>query len=325
MKKKKFILRVLLGILLAVLAMCAAGLKIYGPRFGIFVFPPTPAEYAEVALGYMNNGIYAAGSDWAEAKAACRAAVKNAGSYEDTYDALRTAARVAGGKHSTIVTAEFQQESIAAQTLPETSFEDGILYIVIPPYEYQSNMNDAYTGVVLSAIKEHRNEITGVIVDLRNNVGGGMHPMIASLSPFLPDGTLVRFRAPYFENTISLAGGTVTQDGRELISVEAVEKLQVPVAVLQNEWTGSSGEVTLLCFKGLENVRFFGSDSAGYCSANMTYRLYDGALVQLTVAKDVDRLGNEYCEDPIAPDVTTEYPLEEAREWLKSQKAVVLR
>lgn len=314
MKTKK---RILIIAILIILLLGTFGIKMYGPRFGLYLLPPSAREYVDVALRYMDNGIYAKGEEWTKAKENAREAAKKAKTYEDTYAALDEAAHVAGGKHSRIVTNEMQEESIAAQTLPETTFEDGILYILIPPYEYQSSKETEYADIVISAVKEHQNEIKGVIVDLRDNVGGGMHPMIAALSPFLPDGLLVQFKSDYYVNNIELNGGVVTQDQSKLIEVEDLDVLDVPVAVLQNEWTASSGEVTLLCFKGLPNVKTFGCGSAGYCSANMVYKLYDGANLQLTIAKDVDRLGNEYCEEPIAPDYETETPLEDAFKWLK--------
>jgi C-terminal processing protease CtpA/Prc len=80
--------------------------------------------------------------------------------------------------------------------------------------------------------------------------------------------------------------------------------------------TASSGEAVLLCFKGMDQVRFFGSDTAGYCSVNNVRTLYDGARIQLTVGSDVDRTGRIYCEDPIPPDVVTDRPAEDAAAWI---------
>lgn len=80
--------------------------------------------------------------------------------------------------------------------------------------------------------------------------------------------------------------------------------------------TASSGEATLLSFRGLENSRSFGQPSAGYASANIVIDLSDGAGLMLTTAKDRDRTGTEYMDDPIAPDVTTDDALGAALSWL---------
>lgn len=315
MKKKKIILIPLIIVIL-LLGVGLLGVKKFGPMFGFYLVPPSAEDYVDEALLFMNNGIYAKDEAWPEAQKKAREKTKGAKSYEETYEALREAAKVAGGKHSTIMTNEMQEESIASQTLPGVNFEDGILYILLPPYEYKSAKESEYTDIVISAVKEHMNEIKGVIVDLRDNIGGGMYPMLAAISPFIPDGLLFQFKSDYYTSSVELNAGVITQNKNTLITVEDLDVLDIPVAVLQNEWTASSGEATLISFKGLPNVKTFGCASAGYCSANQVYSLYDGAELVLTVSKDVDRLGNEYCEDPIEPDFVTDSPLEDAYNWL---------
>jgi len=84
-------------------------------------------------------------------------------------------------------------------------------------------------------------------------------------------------------------------------------------------WTGSSGEATLLCFRGLENTRTFGIPTAGYASANQSVPMSDGYLLVITTGCDVARTGEVFCDDPISPDVETGTPLEDAIAWIRSQ------
>ena len=51
-----------------------------------------------------------------------------------------------------------------------------------------------YIHTVFDFLQEHL-DARGVIVDLRNNTGGNMYPMIASVSPLLPDGVVLRFKS----------------------------------------------------------------------------------------------------------------------------------
>jgi hypothetical protein len=44
----------------------------------------------------------------------------------------------------------------------------------------------------------------------------------------------------------------------------------------------------------------------------------DGSSLVLTTGCDVARTGEAFCDDPIAPDVSTETPLEDALAWLRS-------
>ena len=92
------------------------------------------------------------------------------------------------------------------------------------------------------------------------------------------------------------------------------------MALLTDDWTGSSGEAVMLCFQGLDYSRTFGIPTAGYASANKTYPLPDGSMLVLTIGEDVARTGEVFCDDPIAPDVVSETPLEDAIKWIESYK-----
>lgn len=51
-----------------------------------------------------------------------------------------------------------------------------------------------YVHTVLDFLQENR-DAQGVILDLRDNFGGNMYPMIAAVSPLLPDGVILRFKS----------------------------------------------------------------------------------------------------------------------------------
>lgn len=88
------------------------------------------------------------------------------------------------------------------------------------------------------------------------------------------------------------------------------------MAILTDDRTASSGEATLICFRGLDYVRVFGGPTAGYASANQPFALPGGDQLILTTGCDVARTGEVFCDDPIAPDVVTDSPLEDALEWI---------
>ena len=90
--------------------------------------------------------------------------------------------------------------------------------------------------------------------------------------------------------------------------------LHALAAVLTDDETASSGEATLLTFRGLDNVRTFGEPTAGYASANVVLDYPDSRSLMLTTAKDKACTGEEFAEDPIAPDT----PESELDGWLAS-------
>ena len=151
------------------------------------------------------------------------------------------------------------------------------------------------------------------MVDLRGNGGGDMGPMYAGLSPLLPDGTALSFASRMGTTDVVIDGNSVTGGGTA--TTTSGGKLDVPVAVLTDGETASSAEATLLAFRGLDNVRTFGEPTAGYASANVVLDYPDDRSLMLTTAKDKARTGEEFAEDPIAPDA----PESELDGWLASR------
>ena len=320
MKKK---LRIILALLLVLLLAAGVGfLALYGPSFGIYLRRPSPQAYGEHALSFMENGYYTSTEEWTEAKAEAREALSAAQSYEDTWPILRKALAVAGGKHSRLITAaETETDREEAMTLPlvsTDSMENGIMTVVIPEFTRGAAEAQEYAQIVISWLREHP-DAAGVIVDLRGNRGGDMAPMVAALSPLLPDGEVLGVMLASGQvYTMKLTDGAFT--GGSGIRVESFKMPEaLPVAILTDEETASSGEAALLAFRGLDNVRSFGAPTAGYASANTVFKLYDGTQIVLTVGADfTPRTGEVFCDDPIVPDVLTDRPEQDAAAWIRS-------
>ena len=280
----------------------------------------TPEQnYVKKAVKLMNkHGLFAEGPAWEAARADALAA--NPATMDEAYDVCRQALKVAGGKHSFIYTVERQQQSAAEdkETAPSVTLrEDGILLITIPEFSGQTkDENQRYARTVLDALPEEgtpeAGTLKGVVIDLRGNTGGNMYPMIAAIHRFLPDDTILRFKSRKFSTPITKLFVLQSLDLREQMLIIC------PVALLTDENTASSGEATLLCFRGLKNTRTFGAPTAGYASANKPYPMPDGSKLVLTISCDVARTGEIFCDDPIEPDVVTDKPLEEAISWIRS-------
>lgn len=281
----------------------------------------TPEQnYVKKAVKLMNkHGLFAEGPAWEDARANALAA--DPATMDEAYDITRQALKVAGGKHSFIYTVERQQQSAAEdkETAPSVTLrEDGILLITIPEFSGQTkDENQRYARTVLDALPEEgtpeAGTLKGVVIDLRGNTGGNMYPMIAAIHRFLPDDTILRFKSRKFSTPITKLFVLQSLDLREQMLIIC------PVALLTDENTASSGEATLLCFRGLKNTRTFGAPTAGYASANKPYPMPDGSKLVLTISCDVARTGEIFCDDPIEPDVLTDQPLEEALAWIRSR------
>ncbi|MEM6298380.1 MAG: S41 family peptidase [Bacteroidota bacterium] len=154
--------------------------------------------------------------------------------------------------------------------------------------------------------RQNTAENIGWVVDLSQNGGGNMYPMLAGVSPLLDDGIIGYFIDPDNEQisweqnrgVISVMGNAVISMSRdiELINPEA------KIAVIVGRNTASSGEATLISFLGSERVRTFGEPSCGLSTANQGFNLSDGGALYLTVSTMADRNKTLYGE-MVAPDV----------------------
>ena len=267
-------------------------------------------QYVRKAIRIMDkNGLFAEGPGWESARAEALSA--NPGSLEEAQEIVRTVARVAGGKHSFLQLAgSVVADAISEWPAPEVTFSDvGIPVVSLPPFSGNHDEGVKYASAVLSAVPE---DIPGVVIDLRGNTGGNMYPMIAAVHRFLPkDDETLRFRTRGRTQWIPLSNAV------QMAGVQQRSRIECPVAVLTDDNTASSGEATLICFRGLDYVRVFGGPTAGYASANQPFPLPGGDHLVLTTGCDVARTGEVFCDDPVEPDVLTDTPLEDALEWIK--------
>ena len=268
-------------------------------------------QYVRKAVRMMDkDGLFAEGMEWETARSAALAT--EPASMDEAYDVVREALKVAGGKHSFLWTKDQMEERAAEDeaTAPSVVLLEGdIAVITLPRFSGQTqDENRRYARTVLDALPA---SLSGVVIDLRGNTGGNMYPMIAAVHRFLPDDKILRFKSRKFNMP-------VTKDYvLRTVDIEAQAQIDCPVAILTDGNTASSGEATLLCFRGLDYARSFGAPTAGYASANQPKTLPDGSRLVLTTSCDVARTGEIFCDDPIAPDVETGQPLEDALAWLR--------
>lgn len=280
----------------------------------LFINQTTPKGYVRYAVALLDrDALYADRPAWKEKRAEVLAAP--VADLDEAHRLVQEAASVAGGKHSFIM-APVRDTTTYEEIAPEVSLlEDNLIYAVLPAHTGVKVSDSLYVHTIFDFLQAHL-DARGVIVDLRGNTGGNMYPMIASVSPLLPDGIVLKFQSRKQTSPIPLS--YVTESCQ--LPAESIAKFpsSTPVAVLTDDHTGSSGEATLLCFRGLDNVRTFGAPTAGYASGNMSYTLSDGYLFAITRSADVARTGEVFCEHPILPDVPTETPLADAIAWITS-------
>ncbi|UHQ24492.1 S41 family peptidase [Lysobacter sp. 5GHs7-4] len=163
----------------------------------------------------------------------------------------------------------------------------------------------------------------GLILDFSSNTGGNMWPMLIGLAPLLSEGQVGAFRdAKGGEIVIENRGGIIHYDGgahflNQVLS-QLPPRLPKSIAFVIGKHSASSGEITPIMFRGQANVRFFGTETAGYSTSNATIRLPNGGLLLLTTSATLDRNGRAY-EQELVPDVQSADPIGDAADWIGAQ------
>lgn len=272
----------------------------------------------------------------------------------DTYEAIRFALRGLGDNHSflQLVPELAEKERLRRPRSPVAEKNGSIAspfakrrepesvlhktgscvvpQIVVPLYPSQSGDPFAARLQALIAAAD-ANSPCGWIVDLRGNGGGNVFPMLAGIGPLLRDGDVAFSadadgRRTSFFYTGGKAGVKVPDDPAIVVTTVASPyevKRNLPVAVLIDHGTGSSGELVAVAFRGREGTRFFGTKTAGASTATQGFQLSDGANIVLATDVDVDINGVEYRsgitpDEEIAGDLSTDGDpvIHAALQWL---------
>jgi carboxyl-terminal processing protease len=296
---------------------------------------PTPLSDAQLYLSdaldiIENNALNSKKVDWVQVRATAFMFEKYAKTSEDTYDTISYILRQLDDHHSHFLSpnAANQMNNSTVEDYPAPKgklLENKIGYVAVFEFSAQAEaeMNKYADKIQNMIIDLDKQSVCGWIVDLRDDRGGNMYPMIAGLGVLIGEGELGSFK--------DAKGQTIDwyyRDGQSGYGNTPVAKVshpkilfnpdETPVAVLIGPQTASSGEATAISFRGRPNTRFFGKPSHGLTTGNDLFRLNDGALIILTTVVELDRTGQEY-GGSITPDVATSKPESDATEWLHTQ------
>ena len=153
-----------------------------------------------------------------------------------------------------------------------------------------TDFNSATTEQFKTAVDElKKQQVSAVIFDIRNNIGGLTSVCGDMLDEILGEGTAIR--AKYKNGDIKPLESTT--DG----------EWDIPMAVLTNGETASSAELFALAIRDYEKGILVGEKTYGKGVMQTSYTLNDGSAVKLTTAVLVDKNGETYNKIGITPDI----------------------
>nr|WP_294894835.1 S41 family peptidase [uncultured Pedobacter sp.] len=244
--------------------------------------------------------------------------------------------KAAGDNHSFILSSE-QQKSYSTNNLNSDEpigklLDSKIAYINIPTYASDNealSLNFASKIQKIMEVLDNQATIAGWIIDLRNNSGGNMFPMVAGLGPILGNGILGYFLKDekftpwwYREGKVGIGDSTVLDVHRS----GKLRSRNKRIAVLIGPMTASSGEMLAISFLGKHNVKTFGSRTAGYVTGNEKFALVSGDYLYLATSRVTDRFRTSYDKGIIPAEISSkvsvlnkDLDLMSAQNWLESK------
>jgi len=157
-----------------------------------------------------------------------------------------------------------------------------------------------------SISEQDSDQIKGWIIDLRQNGGGNMFPMLAGVGSILGEGIAGHFVGPDgTEIPWGYNNGSAWNGQNTIVTLPDPYELIKPfprVAVLTDNGVASSGEALAISFIGRDNTRSFGEQTCGLSTANAAFNLASSGTLILTISTMADRNKNLYGES-IQPDV----------------------
>lgn len=264
----------------------------------------------QVRSTFIKRAVFDDRKQWMKKYGDLKADKKNVNSEDLLNDMITDANR-----HGSLADLDEEDVTMPDSTYPESVDKiKGVTWINVPTLgTYSYSKARSYARTISHDIKEAKN---GVVIDLRDNRGGLVEPMILGVSSLIPDGVLfseVNSKNKTYD--FKLKDKRVTNELSETYTSNyhkdnqlGSKRPNMKVAVLTNGDTSSAAEATLLSLRNSKKVKVFGTNTDGLTSSN-TDDFYSGFGYQYAVVYPIawwkDNSGHVYHNQPIKPDVKT--------------------
>ncbi|MEG1848343.1 MAG: S41 family peptidase [Lachnospiraceae bacterium] len=191
---------------------------------------------------------------------------------------------------------EITRREIENITVHHETYKKGISYIQIT--EFDDVTLDQFTEALAM---EKETGMKGLILDLRNNLGGNLNTVTEIARKILPEGIIVYTEDKYGKRV------EYTCDGKN--------ELKIPLVVLVNENSASASEILAGAIKDHDKGTLLGTTTYGKGVVQRFINLSDGTVVKLTVSRYFTPNGNNIHKIGIQPNEELEL---DAERYLKN-------
>ncbi len=168
------------------------------------------------------------------------------------------------------------------------TLEDNLLYIQYMDFQ------DSGAAKLEEKLKELITDDTeGIILDLRNNLGGTLDDAVALSDIFIDSGTIV-----------TVKGRSDNKDSYQEFKAKSGIYTSIPMVVLINGYSASAAELAAGAFRDLNRATLIGEKSYGKGTVQILNELSDGSGIKYTTAKYYLPSGETIDGIGIEPDIT---------------------
>lgn len=203
------------------------------------------------------------------------------------------------------IAVEIERDNIQVDSV-EVSYEKNIAILKLNKFGDETTQEWKKTVSALSK-QYQKQEIKGMILDLRDNPGGYLEGSVFIASEFLPKGKIV-----------------VKQEHTNKISERyevnhAGKLLDIPLVVLINKGSASASEIVAGALRDHKRAKLVGEQSFGKGSIQEALDLKGGAGLHVTIAKWILPNGQWINHTGVKPDIAIENAIEEENTLTKEQ------
>ncbi|MBP1706311.1 MAG: peptidase [Chloroflexi bacterium] len=191
-------------------------------------------------------------------------------------------------------------EIVRAEINPTTvsyRMEGDIAYIKLTNF-YERTNAELETALQTLDVKNAR----GIILDLRDNLGGYVNVMVDIASHFIKEGVIITLRDNQGKTTSQSVNPNGTFTG-------------LPMVVLVNQYSASASEVLSGALQDYHRATIAGTVTYGKGSYDSFYDLSDGSAIYLTIGRWLTPSGREIEGKGITPDQVLSQTGDAAIQW----------
>lgn len=219
-----------------------------------------------------------------------------------------TKAKVEVLRNKETLTFEIERKSIKVNHIESKVLDGNIGYIQITTFD-----EGCYDEFVENWKNLKNNNITSLIIDLRNN-GGGIVQESLNIADMM------------VERDKTLLITTSKQKDEEVTKSKNDKTIDMPIAILINENTASSSEILAAAIKeNNEKVTLIGKNTYGKGVIQTIYSLSDGSGLKLTTNEYFTPNRNTINKVGIKPDIEIDFPEDESLYTIEQSKDTQLQ